>query len=138
MNLFIIQLALVGLVLTLACGTQPTNTSQAPPIEDAQIPPMGEWPCSVEDKKGRITYPKLVNEAKRYAAPFPIGASWWTSSNGKLSEDGMYSVVSGFEVVDVQHEIEGLLDPLTCEMKPSAIRKYDGRNRLLDEIHLSE
>ena len=59
MNLFIIQLALVGLVLTLACGTQPTNTSQAPPIEDAQIPPMGEWPCSVEDKKGRITYPKL-------------------------------------------------------------------------------
>lgn len=123
-------LSLVAFViLTLACGSQSAETKT--------IPPIGDWPCSKVLESGQYVYPKLVNEAKKYAAPFSIDIEG-ISSRGGLRSDDRYLVTMPFDVVNVDHSIDGLLDPVSCEMTPTEIRKYGRYNRVIDRIDLSE
>ena len=115
-------------VLALACGFTESEVEPIPHIRD--------WPCSIELENGLIVYPTLVNEAKKYALPFSIGTNWRTGGSSKLTSDRRYPVTFGFDIVDVDHEIEGLLDPVTCEMTPTTIRKYNRYYKVIDQIDL--
>ena len=134
----ILLAALLIVVASVACGEEETSSipSTRPISSTAPIPSISTWPCSERLDNGMRVYPTLVNEAKKYAAPFSIGSDWGTGSSGGLSSDGRYTVTFDWKTFDVSHTVEGLLDPVTCEMTPIEIRKYDSYNRVIDRLEL--